>query len=148
MVAFLMCLPFVSCVEDDPDNYRCPMVNKGEFRFSQEGGIDTLYVTNNKKYEVWNVELSEMGTHNPILEAYMCNKDTVFLNNEKEPVGHITYKEGKLYSLDTEWYSVYRDEKAKDLRYIIQAHPSQDTHEMYLLLTIKHGSLAVKLTRE
>ncbi len=148
-VAALVSLPIVSsCSEDDPINSRCPSVNKNQFIFSQEGGVDTLYLTDKEKYEVHNITLVERDTRNPLLEAYMSKGDTAFVNSKNELVGKVSYKGGTLLSLETEWYSVHRDESYKDLRYIVQAHPSKDTYEMELLLTIKNGGLAVRLVRE
>ena len=137
-----------SCVEDDPDNYRTAMLNKKIFSFGEAGGIDTLYATDNDNYEISSVQLQDTADYSSIFDAEMGQGDTAFVNDKNETIGKITYQDGLFYSLETEWYSVYKDESDNGFRYIIKAHPGDCHYELSLFVSLKHGSSMVLVKRE
>ena len=149
MVASLVCLPFVSsCVEDDPDNFSPAMLNKYTFSFGEEGGVDTLYATDNRSYKVWIASLEDTASYWSVYDAYMSKGDTAFVNDKNEVVGKVTYQKGRFHSLETEWYSVRKDDSTKDFRYILEAHPGQCPYNLSLYITLKNGASTVRLVRK
>ena len=149
MAAIMSCLVVSSCSEEEPiPDYGVALMNKRYCYFSQEGGIDTLYCLNDNGCKMVDILFADSSTYQPVLQTNMNKRDTAFFTEDSIAVGKIAYKEGIFNSMDTEWYSIYRDEKATDVRYIIKAHPVECPYKMVLYFSIKHGSGIVDVIRD
>ena len=149
MAATLICLPVISsCEKDDDENSRVPMLNKNEFVFGQQGGVDTLYTLNKEMFDLLSISLEDVKMSKSVYEASLRRGDVTFVDGDKTSVGTITYKDGILFSMDTEWYGIHIDEEASDRRYIIIAHPCEECpYEMSLAVSVKHGGTTAVVRR-
>ena len=137
---------FTSCDKED-ESKQLPSLNALAFTFASEGGTARLYTTDKADFEFFRIGIKDTATKQYLYEASMITLDSVLVSPDNQGTGKITYKDGLLRTLDTDWYSIQLDETADSRRYIIQAHPSTDGHEMIMGVSTKNTGITVRAKR-
>lgn len=151
-VLFFLAVMFalVSCSDDDNMNSTDPVLNKNEFVFSKEGGVDTMYSKVSSKYGIHRLGLHDLSTGNEVCEANLSRKDSLLVSDEGQILGHITYKGNVVSSIDTEWFDIkLSDAKKASPRYVIIAAPSDDCpYSLGMAIIQKNGGASVSVKYE
>lgn len=143
-------LSLASCSDDDNMNFTDPVLNKNEFVFSKEGGVDTLYSKVNSKYGIFRIILHDLSTDNEICEANLNRKDSLLVDADGQILGHITYSGDVVSRIDTEWFDIkLSGAKKASPRYVIIAAPSDDCpYSLGMVIIQKNGGACVSVKYE
>jgi len=133
----LMFSLMIACSKD-ADSGIVPLV-KTYYEFGIDGGTDTIRTTDNQHLNLFLIAIHDYKTNEIICDTRMTSLPTSIEENGKK-YGTITYKEGYVYSIVTNWCSIIRcaDTKGKlQNKYLIKAKPNV-SRDYYIGLSF-HG---------
>lgn len=143
-------LSLASCSDDDNMNSTDPVLNKNEFVFSKEGGVDTLYSRLHSKYQILSVSLVNTETGAEDYSANLSKQDTVFTDAKGQIIGHISYDGNSVSRIATKWFNISaEDVHNTSPKYIITAAPFESCpYSLGMAISQKNGGASVSVKYE